>query len=145
MKHALEATDGGFTFIETLIVLALTVILSAGIGISSVQYIEKAKVLAARTQIETFRLALQTLYLDCGSYPSTEQGLDALFVKPVLSPVSDQWNGPYLDKKIPEDPWGRAYEYRAPGPDGLPYAIASRGADGREGGTGHDQDIRSWE
>jgi len=145
MKRFLTTEDGGFTFIETLIVLALTVILSAGIGLSSVQYIEKAKRLAARTQIETFRTALQTWYLDCGTWPSTEQGLDALFVKPYLSPIPAAWQGPYLDKKIPSDPWGRAYEYRVPGPDGLPYAIMSRGADGREGGTGHDEDISSWQ
>ncbi len=144
MKQLLRTADDGFTFIETLIVLALTVILSAGIGISSIQYIEKAKRLAAQTQIETFRIALQTWYLDCSAYPSTEQGLDALFVKPLLSPVPEKWNGPYLDKKTPDDPWGHTYEYRAPGPDGLPYAIESRGADGREGGTGHDEDIYSW-
>ncbi len=125
--------------------LALTVILSAGIGLSSLQYIEKAKQLAARTQIETFRIALQTLYVDCGVYPSTGQGLDALFTKPILSPVPEKWNGPYLDRKIPYDPWNKEYEYSSPGPDGLPFAIASRGRDGREGGNGHDEDILSWE
>jgi len=144
MKRPDLTADDGFTFIETLLVLTLTIILTAGIGLSSIGYIEKAKRLAAQTQIETFRIALQTWYLDCGTYPSGEQGLEALFAKPVLSPVPDDWQGPYLAKQVEADPWGNDYRYGVPGPDGLPYSIVSTGADGCEGGTGNDSDICSW-
>jgi general secretion pathway protein G len=73
-----------------------------------------------------------------------EQGLAALWEKPTLEPVSSGWNGPYLYKNIPKDPWGSMYEYVAPGPNNLPYGIRSYGADGREGGENNDADIYSW-
>lgn len=144
MKASKIQKDEGFTFIETLIVLAITVILSAGIGIPALRHIETAKRTAAKGQIETFRIALQTYYLDCGSYPNGAQGLEALYKKPVISPVPDNWNGPYLDRKIPNDPWAYQYQYRTPGPDGLPYSIESYGNDNQEGGNGNDADICSW-
>jgi general secretion pathway protein G len=137
--------DDGFTFLETLIVLAITVILSAGIGIPAMQHIERAKRTAARGQIETFRIALQTYYLDCNQYPSAEQGLDALFEKPVLSPVPESWKGPYLDRRIPSDPWGHEWAYSRETSTGLPFVIISYGADGKEGGNGNEADIRSDE
>jgi len=139
------ATDDGFTFLETLIVLAITVILSAGIGIPAMQHIERAKRTAAREQIETFRIALQSYYLDCHRYPEADQGLEALFEKPILSPVPESWNGPYLDRHIPADPWGSPYQYSRETPSGLPFVIVSLGSDGKEGGTGNEADIRSDE
>ena len=136
--------DEGFTFIETLIVLAIMMVLSAGIGVPAMQYIERAKKIAAKTQIETFRTALQSYYLDCSSYPTKSQGLGAVFEKPLISPVPEKWCGPYIDRKLPEDPWGNPYAYCVPGEEGLPYSIISYGADKREGGTGNDADIFSW-
>ncbi len=144
MKTQRESGDAGFTFIETLIVLAIMVILSAGIGIPALKQIERAKRIASKGQIETFRIALQTYYLDCGSYPESAQGLDALYTKPVITPVPAEWQGPYTDRAIPDDPWGTEYGYRSPGPDGLPYSIISYGADRTEGGTENDADICSW-
>jgi general secretion pathway protein G len=137
--------DDGFTFLETLIVLAITVILSAGIGIPAMQQIERAKRTAAREQIETFRIALQNYYLDCHQYPEADQGLDALFEKPILSPVPASWNGPYLDRRSPPDPWGRPYEYSRETTSGLPFVVVSRGSDGKEGGSGNEADIISDE
>ena len=136
--------DGGWTFIETLIVLGIVLILTATVGFTAVRYLHKAKIVASRSQIDTIELALQAYYLDCGTFPSAEQGLDSLWTKPTVSPVPDAWNGPYIAKRLPKDPWSREYVYRMPGPDGLPYGIASLGADGMDGGDGENADIVSW-
>jgi general secretion pathway protein G len=144
-QGGIKQKDEGFTYMETLIVLALTVILSAGIGIPALQQIERAKNIASRGQIETFKIALQNYWFDCNAYPSQAQGLEALFTKPVIHPVPENWKGPYLDKKIPVDPWGNPYRFSVPGPDGLPWSIVSFGADGKEGGKNNDSDVCSWE
>jgi general secretion pathway protein G len=109
------------------------------------RYLDTAKQAATKSQIETFGLALNAYLLDCGRYPSKDQSLDALWQKPVLEPVPSGWNGPYVNKSIPKDPWGNAYEYTVPGPNGLPFGIRSFGADGTEGGEGNAKDISSWE
>jgi len=137
--------EGGWTFIETIVVIGIILILTSSVGFMAFRYLEKAKTVSARSQIETFALALDAYYLDCGRYPSAEQGLSALWEKPVLEPAPAAWNGPYLNKKIPADPWGGSYEYTAPGQNGLPFGIRSLGADGREGGEGNDADVASWE
>jgi general secretion pathway protein G len=69
---------------------------------------------------------------------------DLLGEKPVIEPAPRGWNGPYLARPVPRDAWGHEYEYRTPGPSGLPYGIRSLGADGKEGGDGQDADITSW-
>lgn len=140
-----EDPEGGWTFIETIVVIGIVLILTSSVGFMAFRYLEKAKVVSARSQIETFALALDSYYLDCGRYPTAEQGLGALWEKPVQEPVPAGWNGPYLSKKIPGDPWGGAYEYIVPGKAGLPFGIRSLGADGREGGEGNDADVQSWE
>jgi general secretion pathway protein G len=140
-----STSDGAFTFVETLIVLAITVILSASMGIPCLKYIERAKRTAALTQIETFRICLQSYYLDCNRYPATAQGLAALFEKPSLHPVPDSWNGPYTDRHIPDDPWGNPYVYSCETDGLLPFRIISYGADGKEGGSDVGKDIRSDE
>ena len=145
MKPLQEITDEGFTFLETLIVLAITVILSAGIGVSALQHIERAKRAAARSQIETMRICLQSYYLDCNEYPTEAQGLEALFEKPVVSPVPENWEGPYTERRLSDDPWGHQYVYRTPGKNNLPYSISSYGADGKEGGSESEKDVNSWE
>jgi general secretion pathway protein G len=137
--------DPGFTFIETIIVIGIIMILSAGVGFSAIKYIEMAKLASCRNQIETFRLSLQSYYLDCGIYPSAAQGLKALWEKPVIAPIPPLWSGPYLDRQIPRDPWGYDYHYKNPGDKNLPFTIISYGADGKEGGDKQDADIYSWE
>jgi general secretion pathway protein G len=134
--------EAGWTFMETIIVLAIVLILTATVGFFFIRNIDKAKLVAARTQIESFELALTQYYLDCGDYPSQEEGLAALRTKP--SGGAEGWDGPYLSKAIPKDPWGHDYVYLRPGPDGSDYGIACLGADGLEGGEGYDADIRSW-
>lgn len=137
--------DGGWTFMETLIVLAIILVLTTTVGFVAVGNLEKARVAAARTQIESFATALEAFYMDCGNYPTESQGLGALRKKPETAPSSDSWGGPYLYKDAPKDPWGFEYEYTSPAPDGSPYGIRSFGADGAEGGEGKDSDIKSWE
>ena len=137
--------DEGWTFMETLIVLAITLVLTATVGFVATGSLEKARTAAARTQIESLATALEAYYLDCGNYPAAEQGLSALRKKPETSPSSDNWAGPYLHKDTPKDPWGYDYEYTSPAPDGSPYGIRSFGADGAEGGEGKNADIKSWE
>lgn len=151
MKHTKEdifeilKNDEGWTFMETLIVLAITLVLTATVGFVATGSLEKARTAAAKTQIESLATALEAYYMDCGNYPTAEQGLSALRRKPETSPSSDNWAGPYLHKDTPKDPWGYDYEYTSPAPDGSPYGIRSFGADGAEGGEGKNSDIKSWE
>ncbi len=137
--------EDGWTFMETLIVIAIILILTATVGFIAINNLEKARTAAAKTQIESLSTALEAYYIDCGNYPTEEQGLSALRKKPETSPVSDFWDGPYLYKDAPKDPWGYEYEYTTPSPDGSPYGIRSFGADGKEGGEGKNSDIKSWE
>ncbi|WP_321991310.1 type II secretion system major pseudopilin GspG [Marispirochaeta aestuarii] len=136
--------EEGWTFIETIIVLAIVLTLSTTVGFMGFRYIATAKKAASRNQIEALNLALNAYLFDCGRYPAQDQGLKALFTKPASSPIPDSWNGPYLEKPLEKDPWGNPYQYKVPGPDGLPYGIVSYGADGAEGGEGEDADIASW-
>jgi len=138
-------SDKGFTFIETIVTIAVILILSAAVGFSAIRYIERARAAACRSQIETFRLALQSYYLDCGRYPTEAQGLQALWEKPIMAPVPSAWAGPYTNRRIPKDPWGGDYVYKNPGENNLPFTIASYGADGRAGGEGADADVFSWD
>ncbi|MCL2880809.1 MAG: type II secretion system major pseudopilin GspG [Treponema sp.] len=138
-------TDGGFTFIETIVSISIILILSASVGFSAIKYIERAKINTCRNQIESFRLALQSYLLDSGQYPTESQGLKSLWEKPILAPVSPNWDGPYTDRQIPRDPWGNEYVYKNPGDKDLPFTIVSYGADGKEGGEGANADINSWD
>lgn len=135
----------GWTFVETLIVMAIVLILTAAVGFSATKQLDKAKIVTARSQLETFSLALDSYYMDVGDYPSQEDGLDALWQKPSSANDENGWDGPYLSKAVPKDPWGNEYTYVVPGENGLPYGICSYGKDGMEGGEGNDADIKSWE
>lgn len=144
MKKVLKQEDG-WTFMETLIVIAIILLLTATVGFMAVSSLEKARVAAAKTQIESLCTALEAYYIDCGFYPTSEQGLNALRRKSEISPTSENWSGPYIYKEVPKDPWGNEYIYFSPGPDGNPYGIKSYGADGMEGGEQKNADISSWE
>lgn len=137
--------EEGWTFVETIVVIGIVLILTSTVGFMAFRYIDRAKQAAARNQIETFNLALNMYLLDCQTYPTQEQGLAALWEKPVLEPVPSGWAGPYLGKNVPLDPWGASYRYAVPGPNGLPFGITSLGADNLEGGEGDARDIHSWE
>jgi len=142
ISRAFIKADEGFTFIETIITITIILILSAAVGFSAIKYVERARVAACRNQIETFRLALQSYFLDCGQYPTEAQNLEGLWEKPILSPVPASWNGPYVDRQIPKDPWGNDYVYKNPGDKNLPFSIMSHGTNG--GGEKGDE-IHSWD
>lgn len=125
--------------------IAIILVLTSTVGFMAFRYLGNARVATARSQIATLSLALSAFMLDNDRYPSDGQGLDALWQKPVLEPVPESWNGPYLSKKVPNDPWGNEYVYRVPGPNGLPFEIVCLGADGAAGGEGNDADISSWQ
>lgn len=131
----------GFTLMELLIVLVIIGLLAALVGPTLYQRIKPAKQSATRAQIENFMTALDNYFIDVGRFPTTQEGLQVLRMK---SEGNVKWNGPYLKKNVPDDPWGNSFLYRAPGRSGG-YEILSYGADGREGGEGEDQDIASWE
>ena len=135
--------NGGWTFIETLIVIAIILLLSGTVGIVAIKQVAKARIASSRSQIDNYVSALQQYYFDCGRFPSEEQGLDALFTKPSIDPVPENWDGPYLPKEVPLDPWGHPYVYKCPGDHG-DYDIISYGLDGQPGGDGEDADIVSW-
>lgn len=137
--------EDGWSFMETLIVIAIILILTTTVGFMAINSLEKSRVAAARTQIESFATAVEAYYIDCGNFPTTEQGLSALRKQPETEPSSDNWGGPYLYKDAPKDPWGNEYEYISPAPDGSAYGIRSFGADGIEGGEDKNADIKSWE
>jgi general secretion pathway protein G len=132
--------DEGFTLIELLVVLIILGLLSALVAPKFFGKIEKAKIKTAKAQIELLGAALDDFRLDNGRYPTTEEGLNALREKPG---DLETWDGPYLPKPVPMDPWGRPYHYQCPGEHG-DYDLFSYGKDGVEGGEKDDQDIVSW-
>ena len=131
----------GVTLIEMLVVVVIMGLFVGLVGVNLFRRADEAKRTAARTQIDSFMTAVGAYKLDTGSFPTTEQGLLALRVKPdgVL-----QWAGPYLPKDIPLDQWGHPYLYKYPGEHGDEPDIISLGADGTEGGEGNNADIVSW-
>ncbi len=144
-RGGVEAWRRGFTLIELIVVIVVIAILAGLVGPMVFGNVSDARIQGARTQIELFGLALDNYRLDNDAYPTTEQGLAALRVAPTAEPLPRRWRGPYLRKEVPEDPWGRAYVYRAPGtanPNG--YDLYSLGRDGRPGGEDEDADITSW-
>jgi general secretion pathway protein G len=130
----------GFTLIELLIVMVILGLLAALVGPRMFGKVGSSKSKAAKAQISLLETALDTYRLDVGKYPTTDQGLEVLRTKP--SDV-EKWDGPYLPKDVPMDPWGKPYVYRAPGEHG-DFDIISYGADGRPGGEGEDADVVSW-
>lgn len=130
----------GFTLLELLVVMVIIGLLAAYVGPKYFSQIGKSEVKTTRAQIVGFDNALQQYRLDVGSFPSTEQGLQALQARP--DGVA-KWDGPYLAKSVPMDPWGRPYVYVSPGEHGE-FDISSTGRDGRPGGDGLDADITNW-
>ena len=128
----------GCTLLELLVVIVIIGLLAAYVGPKYFAQLGKSEVTVAKAQIEAFEKSLDTYRLDVGRYPTTEEGLAALLVAPPAA--GTRWNGPYLKKAVPLDPWGHAYQYRAPGSKGE-YDIVSMGKDGQPGGSGENADI----
>lgn len=137
-----RATQAGFTLIELMVVLVIIGVLAALIVPNVLERADDARMTAARTDVNNLMQALKLYRLDNQRYPTTEQGLQALVTKPTIEPIPPNWK-PYLDK-LPNDPWGRPYQYLNPGVKGE-VDVMSYGADGQPGGEGKNADIGSWQ
>lgn len=137
---ASRVRTGGFTLLELLVVIVIIGLLAAYVGPKYFSQLGKSEVTIAKAQMEAFEKSLDTYRLDVGRYPNAEEGLAALMTAPASAGA--KWNGPYLKKGVPPDPWGNPYQYRSPGTKGE-YEIVSLGKDGQPGGTGDSADISS--
>ncbi len=144
MTHAIASSSPirrgkvrGFTLLELLVVLVVLGLLVSIVGPRYFNQLGKSEAKAAQAQISSIAKALDMYRIDVGRYPSTEQGLAALSASPANEP---KWHGPYLQKAVPNDPWGRAYGYKSPGDTGE-FDLLSLGKDGAPGGTEENADI----
>jgi len=130
----------GFTLLELLVVMVIIGLLAGYVGPKYFAQIGKSEVKAARAQIDALEKALDQYRLDVGRYPTSENGLAALMKRP---PSENRWQGPYLRKEVPADPWGQPYQYVQPGEHGE-FDLFSLGKDGKPGGEGEAADIGNW-
>ncbi len=129
----------GFTLIELLIVMAILGMLAALVGPSLFRQLDTGRISTASTQMSSIEVALDSYRLDMFKYPGSLEGL----VKNTAN--SPKWQGSYMKKGMPKDPWGNEYQYKKPGREGRAYDLYSFGADGRDGGEKIDADIKNWE
>ena len=129
--------NAGFTLLELLVVVVIIGLLAGLVAPRYFGQVGKSEVNVAKAQLDALEKALDQYRLDTGHYPSAEVGLDALINRPADEP---KWNGPYLRKSVPLDPWGKPYMYRVPGQKG-DFDVLSYGKDGQPGGTGENADI----
>ncbi|MEO7336199.1 MAG: type II secretion system major pseudopilin GspG [Caldimonas sp.] len=142
LQEPMSRRPRGFTLIELMVVLVIIGVLAALIVPNVLDRADDARVTAARTDVNNLMQALKLYRLDNQRYPSAEQGLQSLVAKPTVGSIPNNWK-PYLDK-LPNDPWGRAYQYANPGLKGE-VDVYSFGADGVVGGEGKNADIGSWQ
>lgn len=133
-------SQSGFTLLELLVVMVIIGLLAGYVGPKYFSQVGKSEIKTAKAQIDALDKALDQYRLDNGRYPSTEQGLAALVAKPANAP---RWEGPYLKKALPSDPWGNPYVYKQPGSHGE-FDLMSYGKDGQPGGTDQDADLGNW-
>jgi general secretion pathway protein G len=141
-KNPTTKRQRGFTLIELMVVLAIIGVLAALVVPNVLNRADDARMTAAKTDVGNLMQALKLYRLDNQNYPTAEQGLNALVVKPTTGPTPLNWK-PYIDK-LPNDPWGRAYQYMNPGVKGE-VDVLSLGADGQPGGEGKNADLGSWQ
>lgn len=130
----------GFTLLELLVVMVIIGLLAGYVGPKYFSQVGKSEVKAALAQVDALGKALDYFRLDTGHYPSMEDGLSALVTRPANEP---NWDGPYLTKGVPLDPWGRTYVFKSPGEHGE-YDLVSLGKDGKPGGEGEAADVTNW-
>lgn len=131
----------GFTLLELLVVLVIIGLLAGIIGPSLFKNVGKSEVTTAKAQIESLSKAIDTYRLDTGKFPSTQEGLQVLTTRPTNA---TNWNGPYLKKVAPLDPWGSPYQYKSPGEHNPDYDLYSLGADKAIGGEQQNSDLGNW-
>ena len=140
MRQIARVRTHGFTLLELLVVMVIIGLLAGYVGPKYFSQVGKSEVKATKAQINALEKALDQYRLDTGYYPTTEQGLNALLAKPANEP---KWQGPYLAKALPPDPWGNPYQYRQPGEHGE-FDLWSFGKDGQPGGAAEAADITNW-
>lgn len=143
LEHPAPAPNqrrAGFTLLELLVVIVIIGLLAGMVAPRYFDQIGKSNTKIARAQIVSLEKALDQYRLDIGHYPTTDEGLDSLFVKPNNE---EKWQGPYLKKAVPLDPWGRPYVYKSPGDHGE-LDLSTLGADGQPGGAGENADVGNW-
>lgn len=133
------ASRSAFSILELLLVLVILSILAGIVGVRFAGQSNNARIRAAQVQMANLETALKSYEIQLGRFPTTQQGLDALFEAP--SGV-ENWDGPYMDKRVDADPWGNPWQYRSPGVRNADYDLYSFGPDGQEGG---DDDIVNWD
>jgi general secretion pathway protein G len=141
MRKRRRANQTGVTLIEMLVVVTIIALFAGLVGLRMWKQADKARVTAARSQINSLLAALNTYQLETGQFPTTEQGLAVLRAAPA---GVNNWQGPYLERELPNDPWGNPYIYHYPSEQGDEPEIISYGADGQPGGDGINADIVSW-
>lgn len=129
----------GFTLVEMLVVMVILALLAALVGPRLFPKLGKGKASAAKAQLELLGQGLDHFRLDAGRYPTTQEGLNALIANPGI----EKWDGPYLKKDVPKDPWGKPFMYQCPGTHGE-YDLFSYGRDGVPNGEGEDEDVVNW-
>jgi general secretion pathway protein G len=139
-QYKSQLIERGFTLLELLVVMVIIGLLAGYVGPKYFSQIGKSEVKTAKAQIDSFDKALDQYRLDTGHYPSTENGLISLNSRPANEP---KWQGPYLKKRMPDDPWGKPYQYKMPGEHGE-YDLWSLGRDGASGGVDEAADIVNW-
>jgi len=132
--------ERGITLIELLVVMVIIAMFATIVGQRLFRNVEKARQTTAKAQIGEFESVLDAFRLDVGRYPTSEEGLQSLRARPGSL---ERWDGPYLRKDVPLDPWQRPYVYRFPGQHG-DYDLYSLGADGQDGGEGENADVTNW-
>jgi general secretion pathway protein G len=139
-KLKLNIKIQGFTLLELLVVMVIIGLLAGYVGPKYFEQIGKSETKTAKAQIDALGKALDQFRIDTGSYPTSEQGLEALNKNPGNNP---KWAGPYLKKSVPNDPWDKPYLYKSPG-EHSDYDLYSLGKDGQQGGTKEAEDVTNW-
>lgn len=140
MNRLAHYKNSGFTLLELLVVMVIMGLLAGYVGPRYFSQIGKSEVKVARAQIDALSKSLDQFRLDTGHYPTMEEGLKVLFVRPANEP---KWDGPYLSKDVPLDPWGHPYLFKIPGEHGE-YDLLSYGKDGQLGGVNEAADVVNW-
>jgi general secretion pathway protein G len=140
-RRSSQRRQRGFTLLEMLVVLVIIGLVVGLVGTQLFGRLDRSKVTTAETQIKLLKSSLDTMKLDLGRYPRTDEGLQLLVTPPADPALRRRWTGPYLDGQVPLDPWGHPYVYDARPASNGPITLYSLGADGKPGGADLEADI----